>query len=432
MHQPRTLTRILILLALVVGPLARTPMASAVELSAPQASPLLEGPPRLQLNEEQTIDLQFPEPVPVQSLYRALAESFDLQVIFDPKLKNFELPLELRSVTFRQAMEAIELAAGHFSIPADDRTFLVAADTPQNRRNYEPLVIRTFALEHVKPRDMVTILRSILDVKKVAVDSDLNQMVIRDSDRKMKIVENLVATYDRAPSELAIDVTLLRIDAATRRRLGRGQETRGRVSPEVIASLRQEAGVHVIVDTLLNVFDGGRATLSISELLPAAEGDEESRIVKLAIQIVGTVKGRSGEVSLGLSLDGRLLNGDNTSDISREQTSEISLSNRQTYLLTGLMVASPDAGLSSSAKSSQGNQAEASELALVLTPRIIRNSTLPQHQAQAVWAGSESRLVARARANAKNEEEVKARIRARIKELERAPKADEPSKEDGR
>ena len=56
-------------------------------------------------------------------------------------------------------------AAGHFYKVIDEHTILIAADTPQNRRIYEDLVIQTFFLSNAEVKDVMTMLRSLVDAQ---------------------------------------------------------------------------------------------------------------------------------------------------------------------------------------------------------------------------------------------------------------------------
>ena len=58
-------------------------------------------------------------------------------------------------------------AASHFYKVLDEHTIIIAADTPQNRRAYEDLVIQTFFLSNADVKDMMTILRTLIDAQEV-------------------------------------------------------------------------------------------------------------------------------------------------------------------------------------------------------------------------------------------------------------------------
>ena len=78
-------------------------------------------------------------------------------------------------------------AAGHFYKVLDEHSIIIAADTPQNRRNYEDLVIQTFFLSNAEVKDVMTMLRSLIGAKNVATNEQLNAIIMRDTADKVKV-----------------------------------------------------------------------------------------------------------------------------------------------------------------------------------------------------------------------------------------------------
>ena len=89
-------------------------------------------------------------------------------------------------------------AANHFYKVIDEQTIIIAADTPQNRRIYEDLVIQTFFLSNAEVKDMMTILRSLVDAKKIATNEQLNAIILRDTADKVKVAERIIEANDKA------------------------------------------------------------------------------------------------------------------------------------------------------------------------------------------------------------------------------------------
>ena len=71
-------------------------------------------PPILDPKSKEAISLVFPKPKPIKEIYEALGKAYGFNVIFDPKLKDDRIPVELRDVTADRALEIVMQAAGHF------------------------------------------------------------------------------------------------------------------------------------------------------------------------------------------------------------------------------------------------------------------------------------------------------------------------------
>src|ERR1700688_1167211 len=177
-------------------------------------------PPLLNPRSTTPISLEFPQPVSIFQIYRALAQAFGINVLFDPGLKDQEIAIDLKDVTAQAVLETLMHAAGHFYKVIDEHTILIAADTPQNRRTYEDLVIQTFFLSNAEVKDMTTILRSLIDAKKIATNDQLNAIILRDTADKVKVAEKIIETNDKSKAEVVVDVELLQINTNRMTALG--------------------------------------------------------------------------------------------------------------------------------------------------------------------------------------------------------------------
>jgi general secretion pathway protein D len=177
-------------------------------------------PPRLNPRSNQPIDLEVPEPRSIFEIYHMIGDAFGINILFDPNLKDQELSIDLKQVTAQSALETLIRTAGHFYKVMDDHTIIVAQDTPQNRRIYEDLVIQTFFLSNAEVKDMMTILRSLVDAKKIAVNEQLNAIILRDTADKVKVAERIIEANDKSKAEVVVDVELLQIDSGKLRDIG--------------------------------------------------------------------------------------------------------------------------------------------------------------------------------------------------------------------
>ncbi len=168
-------------------------------------------PPVLDPRSDEPISLSFPKPVNVFDIYRALGKAFGINVLFDPKLRPQEIAIELEDVVAQSALEILMRSASHFYKVLDEHTIIVAEDNPQNRRNYEDLVIQTFFLSNAEVKDVMTMLRSLVGAKNIAANDQLNAIVLRDSADKVKVAESIILTNDKSRGEMIVDVELLQI-----------------------------------------------------------------------------------------------------------------------------------------------------------------------------------------------------------------------------
>jgi len=177
------------------------------------ASEMKVKPPALNPASDEPISLSFPTERNVKEIYRAVGQAFGINILFDPKLKDAKIAVELKNVTARQALESVMQAAGHFYKVIDDKTVIVVEDSPQSRRDYEDLVVKTFFLSNSDVKDVSNMLRSLIDARRLATNEQLNSIVIRDTADKVAIAERLINANDKSKAEVLIDVELIQIDS---------------------------------------------------------------------------------------------------------------------------------------------------------------------------------------------------------------------------
>jgi general secretion pathway protein D len=169
---------------------------------------------------DKPINLNFPQPKPVKQIYRALADAAGINVIFDPQLKDDNVSIVLASIEFQKALETLLRQENHFYKIIDTRTILIAADTPQNRKTYEDLVIRTFFLSNADVTEVANALRALLQTTRISINKAENSITLRDTADKVSVAERIVEQNDKQVAEVVVDVELLQINTDKAMTLG--------------------------------------------------------------------------------------------------------------------------------------------------------------------------------------------------------------------
>ena len=227
-------------------------------------------PPILDPKSDEAITLSFPEPKNVTEIYKAMAKAYGFNVIFDPKLKDDKISIELEDVTAERALEIVMQSAGHFYKALDEDTIIVADDTPQNRRDYEDLVIKTFFLSNADVKEVDKLLRSLIEARRLSTNEQLNAITLRDTADKVAIAEKLIQTNDKAKAEVLVDVELLEVNSTLTRNLG--------------ANISGLDPLSVALDTN-QIRDGADGSLYLDELDQITRGYWQVNVPSLTINL---------------------------------------------------------------------------------------------------------------------------------------------------
>ncbi|HVS16366.1 MAG TPA: secretin N-terminal domain-containing protein, partial [Thermoanaerobaculia bacterium] len=411
-------------------------------------------PPTLNPRSPEPIDLEFPEPVDVNVIYQALGDAFGVNVLFDPSLRPTPISIRLNQVTAQDALEIVMRTAGHFYKVLDEHSILVIADTPQNRRKYEDLMIQTFFLSNWDVRDAMQMLRSLVESRRIATNESLNAIILRDTADKVKVAERIIKANDKAKAEVVVDVELLQLDTNRLQDLGvslsqyqvgssldlGGDDLPVRFSDlEFINSsnwvltvpsflfdfLKNSSEAQTLAKPSLRITEGERARLTIGDRVPIpvtsfntgnTVGSNVVPITSFQYQDVGIrieIEPRvhhNEEISMQVMVEISDLSGqiDNQPIIgTRTIETNIRLKDGETNFLAGLLRTNEsdsdqgapglsDIPILGRLFSKKRTQNQRTDIVLTLTPHIIRRADITEEDLIPIWVGTESNITFRA------------------------------------
>lgn len=430
---------------------------STIEQMKKKAQAERPQPPVLNPRSNQPLSLEFPEPVPIFQIYQALGKAFGINVLFDPNLKDQEISINLKEVTAQTALETLMRSANHFYKVIDEHTILIAADTPQNRRIYEDLVIQTFFLSNSEVKDMMSILRSLVDAKKIATNEQLNAIILRDTADKVKVAERIIEANDKSKAEVVVDVELLQINTGRLRELGvslssysvgqRLDRTGNDVRVSDLEFINQADWILTLPSFLYNfiktnsdaqllakpqvrITEGEKANLTIGDRVPIPLTTFNTQNQGTTGGIIPITSFQYQDVGIKMELEPRVHHNQEitlkvkieVSNISRfieasagqsqpvigtrSFDSVIRLQDGETNFLAGLIRTDERSGESGIPGLSEipllgrlfenkRNENERTDVILTLTPHIIRNAEITEEDLQPIWVGTEANITFR-------------------------------------
>ncbi|MFQ6082159.1 MAG: secretin N-terminal domain-containing protein [Candidatus Aminicenantia bacterium] len=175
--------------------------------------------PILGPGSETLINLKFKD-ADLKKIFKTLQKLSGINVLFDEAFKSKKVSIDLLNVTFKEALERLLLVTRLFYKILDEQTILIIPDTPAKRREYEELILRTFYLSNADVNQIQSLLRTLADIKTIAVNPTLNTISIRETPKKMEVAERIIASQDKSQAELLIDVEILEVNKSRMREYG--------------------------------------------------------------------------------------------------------------------------------------------------------------------------------------------------------------------
>jgi hypothetical protein len=232
----------------------------------------------------------------------------------------------------------------------------------------EDSVIRTFVLEHADPKEVDLLLSSLLGVLTVAVQERLNAVVIRDTGKIMPAIERLIEIVDQPRGEVDVEVELLRL-----RRKSDTTAADLRVGTAEFLALSNSEGAKSIARSTLSVMEAGSGRLHLES------GKPRSPLTQFDLTLRARQHPATEEITLEVTaellyLDSPNPDGDRVPIAWNQTESALRLAIGETAVLR-FPSTDPDF-----------------EIAIALTPAVIRASKLDTGSLEAFSVGAEAHI----------------------------------------
>src|ERR1700722_7046301 len=409
--------------------------------------------PRLKTRNNAKVTLQFRD-APTKMVFEVLARQTGINFVLDKDVKS-----DSKTTIFVQDVpieEAIDLVLDQNTLARQilsSNMVLIYPNTPAKQKDYEEQIVHTFYLTNALPKDVESLLKSMLGAKTLFVDERTNVVVMRDTPDAVRMAEKLVASIDVPEPEVLISVEVLEIARSKLLNLGITPPSSITASAPSVAGATT-AGSSLVVNDLLHqnsktigitpisVSANALQTLGNTNTLASprirARNKEKAKILigsrvpvitsSTALLTSGTASSSSVQyLDVGLTLEVQptvYLDGDvsikvglevssitNTVVVGGTQAYTIATRNANTLLrlkdgetqiLAGLIQDSDarnSAGIPGLSQipivgrlfGSNNSDREKSEIVLSITPHIIRTQTRPESDSTEFWYGTETR-----------------------------------------
>lgn len=202
-----------------------TPAELARKQMQDRTDSLLPVPVLRPLNPD-LIDLKMNNQKP-RIMFETVAKLAGINVLFDPEYDTAQTirtaSIDLSRTTLDQALDQLALVTKSFWKPLSANTIFVTVDNPTKRRDYAEQVVKVFYLSNVtapqEMQEMLTVLRTVVDVQKVFSFASQNALVVRADADTMALVEKLVSDLDKPRSEVIIDVMVMEVNTTHMRNI---------------------------------------------------------------------------------------------------------------------------------------------------------------------------------------------------------------------
>ncbi|MCI0428777.1 MAG: hypothetical protein L0Z46_12235 [Nitrospiraceae bacterium] len=148
----------------------------------------------------------------LKEVLEGIGKAVGINLIFDKDVRNDPVTISILDTPFEEAFNLLLNSNSLFAQTVSPGVMIVSPNTKQKQEQYQDLMIRTFYLSNAKAKDMLVLLKSMLDSKRMHANEQLNTIVIRDQPEKLEMAEKIILANDRLDSEVLFDVEVLEVD----------------------------------------------------------------------------------------------------------------------------------------------------------------------------------------------------------------------------
>ena len=173
----------------------------------------------LNLKSTKPITLKFKD-AKLKEIFSILSQLSGINFVFDDAVKDVNVSLYLENATFQQAMEILTGMQKLGKKVLNESTIVLFPKSPEKFKQYEELYLQTFYLNKLDAKKAVNLIRTMLQVKKIYVNEEMNALVIRDTPEVVEVARKILEANDVPDAEVLLDVEVFELSKANTETFG--------------------------------------------------------------------------------------------------------------------------------------------------------------------------------------------------------------------
>lgn len=419
------------------SPKVALPVARAVHPSLPESLPGLRKITHFRLRN-----------APLQAAIDFIAQVSGLNFIIDPEVRtDLSVSVELADAQIGEVLHLLLTTHQLKQRILNQKTIIIYPATPHKLREYQPVVVRSFYLDHADPKTLAALVKTLTRTQDIVADERLGAIILRDTPEIIGMAERIIRMQDLGDPEVVLEVSIYEVKRARLLELGvqwpmqlslaplssgaaavtlrdlqnlSSATTQASLGTLQINARRDRQDALILANPSIRVRHREKARVLIGDRVPVITSTSTSTgfvsesinylDVGLKLEVEPAIY-RNDEVAIKINLEVSSLVKEITSKAgslayqigTRSANTVLRLKDGETQVLAGLIsnedrkarAAFPGLGelpVLGRLFGSQKDDGQRSEILLSITPRIVRRLERPDAQVDEFFAGSEARI----------------------------------------
>jgi general secretion pathway protein D len=238
-----------------------------------------------------------------RALLTQIASAFGVSAIFDESVASRSVRFDLGQADFYTAMAVACQMTHTFWTPLDSKQILIVAETAQNHRQFDGLMLRTFFLPGVSSpqelTDIVNLLRNVFEIRLATPQPQAGTIIVRAPRNVLDAATRVLEGLGNSRPQVMLDVHVYEITNSLTRNMGLHIPSTFQLFNIPVGALAALGGQN-IQDLINQLISGGGINQSSSTALSALLAQLQSQQNSIFSQPLATFGG--GLTLSGLSL----------------------------------------------------------------------------------------------------------------------------------
>ena len=164
----------------------------------------------LNLKSTKPITLKFKD-AKIKDVLNIITKLSGINFVFDDGVKDSTVTIYLENATFQQALDIICGMHKLRTKTLNESTIIVYPKTVEKDKQYEELYVQTFFLNKLDAKKAVNLIRTMLQVKKIYVNEEMNTLVLRDTADVIEVAKRILEANDVPDAEVVLEVEVIEV-----------------------------------------------------------------------------------------------------------------------------------------------------------------------------------------------------------------------------
>jgi len=190
----------------------------SIERITKSIRPKLEGF-ELNLKSTKPITLKFKD-AKIKEVFTIITKLSGINFIFDEAVKDSSFSIYLENGTFYQALDVITELNKLDKKILNESNVIIYPKNPEKKKQYEELYLQTYYLNKMDAKKAINLLRTMMQIKKIYVNEEMNAIVIRDTPEVIALAGKILEANDIPDAEVVLEVEVIELSKNNAENLG--------------------------------------------------------------------------------------------------------------------------------------------------------------------------------------------------------------------